>query len=383
MLKVKSLLAAVCVGFALASAGTASAVDPFVLPTPENNANASYGLYPDANGDMREAIIMNGIPIAFKYDSFWSYSAKLLTAIQTESPGLIPTPTFGTYSFSTGTGTIDINLSSVAQGATNTVTGLSFQDPVELTSNQQVTGWECVWGDSIQSCAIHGANGTYADPATDHNGVTTVGNLLAYLQGIDALWSVPIFYADYNQTGSGDSLFFSAMVEIKDATTGDVKATWSLDSTLPEDGILDPTNPTFNYGQISFLGDSTDCAANPWDPLTGVGCAGVTDDGADYTNLDHNRGSGQADFLIYARDMDLLMFDEDDLFVVTMNLGCIPGTTSPLDGDDLGCNTNGGEEFGIMGGVGAFQQVPEPGTLLMLGVGLAAAGFVGRRRVRS
>ena len=37
--------------------GHALAVDPFVLPTPENNPNASYSLYPDAQGNMRQAII--------------------------------------------------------------------------------------------------------------------------------------------------------------------------------------------------------------------------------------------------------------------------------------------------------------------------------------
>ena len=62
-----------CAALAVAAAGFSEAASaasaPFtLLPTPENNANASYGMYKDGTGNLREAILMNGIPIAFKYD---------------------------------------------------------------------------------------------------------------------------------------------------------------------------------------------------------------------------------------------------------------------------------------------------------------------------
>jgi uncharacterized protein (UPF0254 family) len=54
----------------VAASGVASAAD-FVLPTPDNST-AVYGMFPDATGTPRQAILMDGIPIAFKYDDFWS-----------------------------------------------------------------------------------------------------------------------------------------------------------------------------------------------------------------------------------------------------------------------------------------------------------------------
>ena len=346
-------------------------VSYFLLPTPENNANATYGQYPDAELALRDAIMMNGLPVAFKYDDFWSYSAKLLESMQTNSPSLLPTAKFGAYNFSTGTGTIDVNLTSVAGGAKNVVelsdgTKIYLQDPANLASNENVKGWQCNWGGTTQYCDVYGANGSYSHDASQEGGTTTVGELLSYLQDIDPTWTIPVIYADYNQNGGADSLWFSAKVEIINPSTGLVVdgGFWQLDRTTND--TWDETNPTFNYGEISFLGDALECAANPWSPLNGQGCAGVTLDGADYTSLKHNTGSGHADFMVYADTMDLSKFDPGYLFVITGNLGCIPDTTSPYPGtQNMGCNTGGGEEFGIFGGT-APTDVPEPNTLALL-----------------
>ena len=359
---------------------TAMAVDPFVLPTPTNNTNVTAGVCTDPLGQARTCFLMNGIPIAFQYDDFLSYSGHLLTSIQTNSPLLIPTNTFGTYDFSTGTGTIDINVSSVAGGATNVVGALTFQDPVNLFSNQNVLGWQCGWGGDPQFCTFYPAPNaqSYSDPASAQGGVTTVGNLLLYLQSIDPTFSVPVFYADYNQTGAGDSLWFSAKVQIINPDTQQVVAEWQLDAIT--NNAWDQSAPTFNFGDISF-GDATFCAnEGAWSPLTGEGCAGITTDGTEYDNLSHNLGSGHADFLVFAPTMDLTQYAANYLFVVTGNLGCITGVTAPFPTTEtLGCNTNGGEEFGIIGGVGP-TQVPAPGALALLGIGLGLLGWSLRRR---
>ena len=339
---------------------------------------------------------MNGIPVAFKYDDFWSYSAKVLDAIQkdTSPTNFLPVATFGTYDFSVGTGNIPVNITSNAGGATNVVGALTFQDPVNLGSSNTDLGWTGVWGGLTQSHNEYPSSSQdYSHAAALEGGTTTVGNLLAYLHTLDPLMSVPVIYADYNQTGSFDSLWFSAKVQIWDSTQTTLKGEWDLDTLL--NFLYNSEFPTFNYGVINFYGSQSACtAAGPYNPTTNPNrCAGVTANGDEYLSLDHNKGSGKPDFLAYAPDLNLNNFLASDLFVVTGNLGCIPGVVGPLGGptlpngkeNALGCNTNGGEEFGFVGALAPAppSQAPEPGPLALIALGLGVLCWNARRRQKN
>lgn len=369
------------VGALTASFAGGTAAATFILPTVANSPGiVTESLYKDATGALRPALMVDGIPIAFKYDDFWSYSGHILTSIQNQNPTWFPTSTFGTYDFATGTGTILVNLSSVAGGATNP---FGLQDPVNLGGGgDNVTGWVCEWGGDPQWCqqwgTTNGANRQYSNAASVEGTTSTVGEMLAGLQSINPEWKIPLFYTDYNQTGGGDSLFMSAQVRIINPTTGGTVAFWDLDSLTNTQ--WDQVAPTYNFGDITFTNEANCTSIGPWNPLTGTGCAGVTTSGKTYTGS-HNIGSGKADFMAFAPDMDLTLFNPNHLFVVTINLGCNPsGVPDGLGTTDQGCNTNGYEEFGILGGIGGNRIVPEPGSIALIGLGLAAAGFVGRRR---
>lgn len=310
-------LAAACIAVVLAG-WAAQAQAGLILPPPPGVIDTVL----DANGDLREAILIDGVPVAFKYDDFWSYSAKLLAALQ--AAGHIPAY-YGDYQFATGTGGLDVLIYTGSAGANNQNVGpggaFDFEDPLRAPAGSQTT-FDGVWGNR-----------------SDKNGPVTVGNLLAYLNAVTPGNNTPLFYFDNNQTGSNPSLLGSAKVSIINPDDNSEVAFWAFDTIT--NNQYDPTGMALAFGQVSFTGTS----------------------GTVYS-VNHNTGSGKPDFLMYAPGMDLSQYPSHYLFVGTLKLG--------------GLN-NGPEELFLSGN---FQSVvPEPSTftLMLLGAGLPLIGRLRRR----
>jgi hypothetical protein len=390
------LVSALFLGGVLASSAALAVTVTSVLPTPGNSPGiATYGTYRDATGTTRDAILINGIPVAFKYDSFWSYSMPVLGALQND--GFLPAGTYGSYSFATGVGGLDVVLTTQAGGTTNQnvgpAPGYDFQDPVDLNNGDQIRYWNGAWGGDPQTYSDN-TGASYTKPAAGIGGVVTVGNLLDYLHALNPANNIPVFFADWNQKGSADSLFFNGYAEILDGSNNAVK-TWYLDTL--NNNSWDPTAQTFNFGSVSFCSAATFATRGAYDPVSNpTGCAGVTANGSDYLDLNHNKGSGKPDFTVFSDTMNLSLYNPTYTFRLYMNLGCGYGALTkdaqgnfilvPNDKDHtLGCNTNGAEELFLSGRVATSdnppQPTPEPGILALFGLGLVGLSIMRRRTI--
>lgn len=302
----------------------ASALTKGILPYPGTHPFAEFGTAKDAYGVDREVILIDNVPVAFKYDNFWSYSAKILHAIQTT--GIYPEfDDLGSYDFATGSGGLDVLLYTGAAGQDNLGVGISgtnnFEDPAV---NKNAKTFEGTWGAGIQA-----------------NGPVTVGQVYNYLDEFDGN-HIPVFYMDLNQTGNESLMYLSGEVSII-SKDGDVVKVWALDTI--NNSEYNPDAYTLAFGEVSFTGES----------------------GTVYT-VNHNKGSGKADFIAFAPDMDLSLYGDyfEYYFVVHFKMA--------------GLN-NGFEEIFLTGAQSPATLIPEPGTSLLLGLGLLGIASLLRRKI--
>jgi PEP-CTERM motif len=322
-----------------------------LLPPPPGE----FGFFLDATGTSRQALLIDGVAAAFKYEDFLSYSTIVLD--QMRAAGFIPfgyvQPTSEAYRFTTGTGGLDVLLFSGAGGQDNQGAGpggcCNLEDPVDAPggSATSFSGW---WGQNDQD-----NDGVVENPPGPHTtplGPVTVQQVLDYLHAFDPNRNIPVFYLDLNQPGSAASLLISARVCIEDDGTGAEKYCWNLDASDPltgGDGVFQEIEKALAFGDFSFVGDS----------------------GTVYSGS-NNTGSGKADFIAFAPTMDLMSglgttWDGNDHFVVQFHFDGMAG---------------GFEEI-FLTGLASQQQAPEPGSLSLLALallGLVAVSRRGRRK---
>lgn len=344
----------------------------FVLPFPTSpvnvcsgagDASLCFGSNLDATGTPRPSIRLDGVPIAFQYDEFWSYSVKLLEAIQDQTT-LLPIATFGDYGKASGTGALDA-LVFTFTGASNDKVGATGNIHLaEPTKNPNTSGpgvdFSGTWPDAGAKAAEDQTQQVGPNPSDPNK-----DGVLDYLQSFDPNNVVPVFGLDLNQTGTENSLLLTAQLRIcADAACTKVLGDFSLDAK--NDGAYQNTAFSLAFGHVCFAPKATDCK----EPTT---WQGPSVSGQIY-EFNNQLGSGNVDFAAFpcaltgclTGGLNLTAFAADSFFL--------------MRGDLDGLN-DGAEEIFLLGRIGIQQVppgVPAPATLALIGAGLTGLGLLGR-----
>jgi len=262
---------------------------------------------------------------AISNDMLYTYSAQILTALG-----------FTGFNYATGSGSQDIAIFTYNNALNKDNLDAGFPVPY-LIPNGKASAWSGTWGDG-----------------SGKNAPILVDTLLNYLHNTFASnVNIPVFVFDFN---NNTDLYITGQARIWNGAPGGQNSTmvtqFSMDNTnlvVPGASPLPGNNA---YDQNSFVKVSTEVQF----PYSGTPTTGP---------IASSNGSGKADFFAFAPGMDLSLFDGQGYYIDFFF--------------NVAGDTGGGEELFISGRVSTVSAVPEPATMLLMGLGLAGIVVAGRR----
>ena len=308
-------------------------------------------------GTVGDGTSMNtsGTYVASYHDQFLSYSIEAMEEIQKKS-SLMPIDVYGDWSkLTAGSGQLDIGVLIKASGSGVLNNPDPFPDAASSNTSDPI--YVRTWGGNTGTDTNDGGPGNINDP------VLTVQEVVDWLKP----QAIPVFYFDLAdpQNNLVADLFFTGQIYVTTADfardgdgniiSGSILDVWGFDNIFDGNGV-----DTYQEGAAVLAPKNVPVY------IPGSGCTHAVL-GADWCTITNSRGSGKAEFVAYAPDMDLLQYAADDnLFWGNFRISA----TGAAD-----------EEIWLTKRVGV-PTIPEPGVLALLGMGLLGFGLARRRSAR-